>query len=335
MRSAVRSFYKAAGVLGILSAGAVAMHAALTRNEKRRLKPPGRVIEVQGRMMHLLSSGTGGPTVVLETGASGYFGAWEWVQQQVAKHTRVVSYDRAGLGFSQSATGKRDAATIVRELDELLNLSGEKPPFILVGHSYGGLLVMEYAHQYPEKTSGLVLIDPSHPDQIDRNSELRKSMKNLRRFFYFASAASYFGIMRLTDILSRMTEGLSDGERARGRAFFASARHLKSAARELDAWKETTEQTRTLHFGEVPLTILSADEPQVPWVRDFQTMHDEMVGLSSRASHHIIPGVEHLNIVTRRENALHVTRAILEVVEHIRSGKSSCKAQNRQIAVIA
>jgi len=335
MRSAVRSFYKAAGVLGILSAGAVAMHAALTRNEKRRLKPPGRVIEVQGRMRHLLSSGTGGPTVVLETGASGYFGAWEWVQQQVAKHTRVVSYDRAGLGFSQSATGKRDAATIVRELDELLNLSGEKPPFILVGHSYGGLLVMEYAHQYPEKTSGLVLIDPSHPDQIDRNSELRKSMKNLRRFFYFASAASYFGIMRLTDILSRMTEGLSDGERARGRAFFASARHLKSAARELDAWKETTEQTRTLHFGEVPLTILSADEPQVPWVRDFQTMHDEMVGLSSRASHHIIPGVEHLNIVTRRENALHVTRAILEVVEHIRSGKSSCKAQNRQIAVIA
>ena len=64
-------------------------------------------------------------------------------------------------------------------------------------------------------------------------------------------------------------------------------------------------------------------------------MHEEMAGLSSRASHHIIPGVEHLNIVTRRENALHVTRAILEVVEHIRSGKSSGKAQDRQIAAIA
>lgn len=335
MTSHIHVLYKAASVLGILGGSAVALHAILTRNEKQRLKPPGRMIEVQGHMMHLLASGTGGPTVVLETGASGYFGAWEWVQQQVADHTRVVSYDRAGLGFSQSAARKRDAATIARELDELLSRSGERPPYILVGHSYGGLLVMEYAHLYPERTAGLVLVDPSHPDQIARNSELRKSMKNLRRFFHFASAASYFGIMRLTEILSRMTEGLSDGERARGRAFFASVRHLKSAARELDAWKETTEQTRSLHFGEVPLTILSADEPQVPWVRDFQTMHEEMVRLSFRASHHIIPGVEHLNIVTRRENALHVTRAILEVVEHIRSGKSWGKAQDRQIAAIA
>jgi pimeloyl-ACP methyl ester carboxylesterase len=331
VQSQINTFYKAAGVLGILGGSAVALHAALTRKERRRLQPPGRMTEVQGRMMHLLASGTGGPTVVLETGASGYFGAWEWVQQHVASHTRVVSYDRAGLGFSQSAAGKRDAATIVRELDELLSLSGEKPPFILVGHSYGGLFVMEYAHQYPEKTAGLVLVDPSHPDQIDRNSDLDKSMKNFRRFFHLASAGSYFGLMRLTDIFSRMTGGLSDANRALGRTFFASARHLKSAARELDAWKETAEQTRSLHFGEIPLTILSADEPQVPWVKDFQNMHEEMAGLSSSAVHHIIPGVEHLNMVTRRENSVHVTRAILEVVELIRSGNNS----NRQKTAIA
>src|SRR5690349_984758 len=107
-----------------------------TGSEKQTLKPPGRMIEVQGRTMHLLATGRSGPTVVLETGASGYFGAWEWVQQQLAEHTRVVSYDRAGLGFSESASGRRDAATIARELDELLRWSDEKPPYILVGHSF-------------------------------------------------------------------------------------------------------------------------------------------------------------------------------------------------------
>ena len=291
------------------------------------------MIEVNGRRMHLLALGTGGPTVVLETGASGYFGAWEWVQQEVAQYTRVVSYDRAGLGFSQSAPGKRDGATIAQELDEMLHGSGEKPPYVMVGHSYGGLLVMQYAHLFPEKTAGLVLVDPSHPDQIDRNSELRRSMKNLRRFFHIASVASHFGVMRLTDIFSRMTAGLSDGERTRGRALFASSQHLKSAARELDAWTDTTGQTRSIHFGNLPLTILSADEPQISWVKDFQVMHEEMVRLSARASHRIIHGVEHLNIVTNREHSVQVTGAIVEMVERIRAGENLDIERGQDLAI--
>lgn len=309
---------KWAGVLGIMSAGAAVAHAVASRNERRHMNPPGRMVEVQGRRMHVSATGTNGPTVVLETGASGYFGAWEWVQNEVGKHTRVVSYDRKGLGFSESATGKRDAFSLARELDELLSRSGEKPPYILAGHSFGGLLVMAYAHLFPQKTAGLVLVDPSHPEQTARNPVLRKSMQRFRTFLHIASAASHFGVMRLTKTLSAMTEGLSDSERARGRAFLGTSRHLQSTARELDAWKETTDQTRAVQFGNLPLIILSADEPQVPWVRDFQIMHEEMRRLSRRASHHIIPGVEHLNLVTRRDHAVHVARAILEVVEGVR-----------------
>jgi pimeloyl-ACP methyl ester carboxylesterase len=297
---------------------------------KKKLSQPGRMIEVQGRIMHLLATGSNGPTVVLETGASGYFGAWEWVQRELGRHTRVVSYDRSGMGFSEGGPGKRDGATIARELDELLSRAGEKAPYILVGHSFGGLLVMEYAHLYPEKTAGLVLVDPSHPDQIARNHELRRSMDNFRRFFHVASFAAHFGLMRLTNILSGLTEGLSPEETARGREFLASHRHLKSSARELDAWKDTTDQTRSLDFGELPLTILSATEPQVAWVKDFQKMHEEMASLSNRASHRIIPGVEHLNIVTRRENAVHVTSAILEMIEQVRA-----EARDQSLAVNA
>jgi pimeloyl-ACP methyl ester carboxylesterase len=309
---------KWAAVAGILGGGGLAVHAILTRQEKKHLLPPGRMIGVNGHMMHICASGSGGPTVVLETGASGYFGAWEWVQEEVGKHTRVVSYDRAGLGFSEKASGKRDAASIARDLRALLEQSGEKPPYILVGHSYGGLLVMAFANLYPEQTGGLVLVDPSHPDQLTRSPELRKSMQNFRNFFHVASAASHFGVMRVTDLLSSMTEGLSGSERARARVFFVSGRHLKSSARELNAWNETAEQTRSVHFGNLPLLILSAPEPQVQWVRDFHKMHEEMSSLSTSATHRAVPGAEHLNIVTRRENALHVSRGILEVVDEAR-----------------
>src|ERR1051325_5490059 len=105
----------------------------------------------------MLATGAGAPTVILEAGVAGYFGMWEWVHQEVGKYTRVVSYDRSGLGFSGKSTGKRDAKSMAQELDEMLRAAGERPPYILVGHSFGGPLVMAYAHLFPKNTAGLVL----------------------------------------------------------------------------------------------------------------------------------------------------------------------------------
>jgi pimeloyl-ACP methyl ester carboxylesterase len=312
----LRAAWKGATALGILGGGGVVLHAILAHRERKQLTPPGRMIDVEGHKMHMLATGSGEPTVILETGSAGYYGAWEWVQREIEKHTRVVSYDRAGLGFSDKVAGKRDADSMARELDAMLTAAGERPPYILVGHSFGGLLMMAYAHLYSEKTAGLILVDPSHPDQIERNSELRKWMQNFRRFFHVAAAASHLGIMRVTDMLSSMSEGLPELERMRARSFFVSARHLKSSARELDAWKETTDLARSIHLGSLPVLILSASEPQVDWVRDFQTMHDEMTNISRRAVHRTVPGVEHLNFVTRRENAKVVSDAILDLIEH-------------------
>ena len=107
----LRAFYRGLSVLAVLTGVGAIAHAILTRRERQRFKPPGRLIEVDGRMMHLLARGSGGPTVVLETGASGYFGAWEWVQEELAKETRVLSYDRAGLGYSEAVSGGRGNAS--------------------------------------------------------------------------------------------------------------------------------------------------------------------------------------------------------------------------------
>src|SRR5262245_10381052 len=313
-RSWLRAVYKTAGALGILGGGGVVLHAILTHRERKALRPPGRMIEVERRMTHMLAVGTGGPTVILETGVGGYFGVWEWVQQEVGKYTRVISYDRAGLGFSEKSTGKRDAKSMARELDEMLRRADERPPYILVGHSFGGPLVMAYAHLFPKNTAGLVLVDPWHPNQTERSPELRSQLRNFRNFFHAAAAASHLGTMRVTDLLSTMTEGLSESERTRARMFFVSARHLKSSARELDAWKETMDQMRSIHLADLPVLILSAAEPQVDWVHQFHVLHEEMLGLSTRSGHRIIPGVEHLNFVTRRENVRPIIRAILELV---------------------
>lgn len=317
---AVLGLQGGATAFGILSGGGVLVHALMSRSERRRFTPPGRMLRVNGHDMHVLGAGEGSPTVVLEAGPSGYSGMWEWVQGEVSRKTRVISYDRAGLGYSERASGARDAVTMARDLDQALGLAGEKPPFILAGHSFGGLLVLKYAHLFPDKVAGVVLIDPFHPDQVAQNPELRRLTTNAKNLLHLASMASHLGIMRLTDAISGMTEGLSENEKARGKAFLATARHLKASARELDAWKETANQTRSVHLGDIPLLVLSAGAPQLPWVEDFQKLHQLMTSLSNRSAHRVVPGVDHLTMVTRHENASQVSQAILEVVEYARQG---------------
>lgn len=100
---------------------------------------------VDGLQMHIDCSGTGSPAVVLEAAASAPWSVWRKVQPELSKVTMVCSYDRAGHGWSEPRKGRRDAETIVRELHLLLDKAGVKPPFVLAGHSAGGLYVREYA----------------------------------------------------------------------------------------------------------------------------------------------------------------------------------------------
>jgi pimeloyl-ACP methyl ester carboxylesterase len=125
---------------------------------------PGKLVDIGGRRLHLLCSGAGAPTVVLEAGASAFAIDWTFVQQQVSRTTRVCSYDRAGSGWSDPpASGP---PTSERDLHELLRVAGEKGPFVMVGASRGGLLVRSYQSDYPSEVIGLVLVDPSSEDRL-------------------------------------------------------------------------------------------------------------------------------------------------------------------------
>ncbi len=125
-------------------------------------------VDVGGRRLALTATGAGSPAVVLEAGQGCAGAEWEPVAEAVARLTRVMSYDRAGLGASDPAPSPRSTREMVADLHALLTAAAIPPPYVLVGHSIGGLAARLYAHCYPGEVAGLVLVDPTHPDQWER-----------------------------------------------------------------------------------------------------------------------------------------------------------------------
>jgi pimeloyl-ACP methyl ester carboxylesterase len=131
---------------------AAALQQALTIRDRRRYPPPGRLVDVDGHQMHLQVQGPdfGGPTVVLEAGMGSFSPNWYWVQQELSAVVQSVAYDRPGLGWSRPCRRPRDAQTIARELRAALRAAAIEPPYVLAGHSFGGLPVRAFADLYPD-----------------------------------------------------------------------------------------------------------------------------------------------------------------------------------------
>jgi uncharacterized RDD family membrane protein YckC/pimeloyl-ACP methyl ester carboxylesterase len=123
--------------------------------------PPGRLVDIGGRKLRLYCTGAGSPTVILEAGASSFAVDWGLVQPEVARTNRVRSYDRAGMGWSEAGEPER-ADRVVRDLHALLQSAGERPPYVLVGASRGGIYTRIYQRRYPVDVVALVQVDPSH-----------------------------------------------------------------------------------------------------------------------------------------------------------------------------
>jgi pimeloyl-ACP methyl ester carboxylesterase len=121
--------------------------------------PPGKMVDVGGYRLHIHCSGSGSPTVVIESGWGDSSASWGWVQPEVAKTTRVCTYDRAGMGWSEASPRPRTTSVYVSELHTLLKNANEPGPYVMVGHSMGVFTVLVYAHDYPSDVAGMVLVD--------------------------------------------------------------------------------------------------------------------------------------------------------------------------------
>jgi pimeloyl-ACP methyl ester carboxylesterase len=151
--------------LSALLAIAGATYEAIASARDRRLyPPPGKLVDIGGRRLHIHCTGTGSPTVILDAGLGDPSLYWFLVQPEIAKFTRVCSYDRAGLGWSDPSPGPRTAHQIAADLDALLTRT-VPPPYILVGHSGGGYFSRVYTSEHPDKVVGLVLVDSADFDE--------------------------------------------------------------------------------------------------------------------------------------------------------------------------
>jgi pimeloyl-ACP methyl ester carboxylesterase len=173
-----------------------------TRRDSKLHPPPGKLVDLGTHRLHLLESGRGGPTVVLEAGLMSTMLSWSELQRALAGSFRVVSYDRAGLGWSDLGPMPRTADRIVDELHTLLQRAAIPSPYLLVGHSFGGMTMPLFAARFPGEVAGVVLVDPVAPAEWNPPSEhdlkqTRIGAKICRR----AAVLARFGLIRFVAFL--------------------------------------------------------------------------------------------------------------------------------------
>jgi len=158
---------------------------------------PGRLVDVGGFRLHLHCSGSGRPAVVMDSALAGSSISWSLIQPDVSRLTRACSYDRAGFGWSDAGPMPRTAGRIADELYDLLRLAAVPAPYVLVGHSFGGLVVRLFASRHPGEVAGLVLIEPAVPEEwTTPGDEHRALIARGARLCAYGTAAARTGLAR-------------------------------------------------------------------------------------------------------------------------------------------
>lgn len=307
-----RSRFFAATVPCVTGIGC-AYQAVAAALDRRRHPAPGKLMDIDSCRLHLQSAGSGTPAVVLETGLGGMSSAWGWIQPEAAKFSRVVSYDRAGLGWSGADPAPKSAVQVARRLRSLLRQTEVPPPYVLVGHSMGGLFIRVFADLYPDEVAGMVLVDASHPDQRRRSPAIETHMRSGFRLLKAVPLLAQLGYVRITGLFDSWAEGLPPKQAAEAKAFLSSYRHLKATLDESLAWDAICEEVRpTRHLCDKPLAVVTAGRDVLPGQPELQR---ELSALSSNSIHVTVKGADHVTLITHREHALTVVEAIRHVVE--------------------
>jgi pimeloyl-ACP methyl ester carboxylesterase len=300
----------AAAALGLASAVYRTVGEAWDR---RKHPPPGRLFDVGGYQLHIKCAGEGRPPVVICPALGAATDEWADVQRMVAQETAVCVYDRGGLGYSDSPGKRRTGTRMAGELHALLHNAGIAPPYVLVGHSMGGLVARVFAHLYPGEVAGLALIDSSHPEMYERLTPSHLTHYPGGIVLHIARRrASPLGLRRLTRDLGLHKTGSIGWTRDR-RATDSELLAIRPICR------ETAELTGDL--GDLPLAVLTASEfgrgdRTRARYEDWVTLQDELAALSTNSTHITAEhGGHHLN----RDNPELVSEVITGLVRRVRS----------------
>jgi pimeloyl-ACP methyl ester carboxylesterase len=280
---------------------------------------PGQLIDVGGHSLHLRCTGAGTPTVVLEPGAGEMSSNLGWIAPAVARNTRVCVYDRAGRGWSEPASTAQDGAQITADLHTLLQRGHVPGPYVLAGHSFGGLYVLTFAARYPDEVAAMVLVDSTAPVSATTPGAASPghggSDDAMSRVSALVSTAARLGLGRL---YAQFDFGsLPPRSRDEVRASVATASTLRSTIDEYVQATASTEQAAALgDFADKPLIVLTAGSGHdAAW----SAAQNQMARLSTNSVHRIIDGATHEDLIANKEDAAATTQAILDVVSSVRT----------------
>jgi len=266
--------------------------------------PPGQLVDIGGYRLHINCTGSGSPTVVIEAGAGDWSTTWGVVQPEVAKTTRVCTYDRPGLGWSEASPLPGDAAQFARDLHTLLQSANVPGPYVMVGHSLGGFIVRIFAHDYASEVLGVVLVDSMNPKQVTQSLS-----DKLARLYSLQAVLARFGVGRLLmklGILPSVPEAAYYPLYLRPESLQASASEYKG----LPASGAAAAAVKS--FGDLPLIVLTAKLNDNPGWPAWQT---ELLQLSSNSQHLFAEHSGHTIQIDEPEAAV---AAILKMVEIVR-----------------
>ena len=237
-----------------------------------------------------------------------------WIAPAVAMDTRVCVYDRAGKGWSDPAPEGADPLAVVTDLHTVLERHGETGPFVLAGHSSGGVYVQAYAATYPNDVAGLVLLDSQPRTALTDLPGYSDDYAALRMASGIAQPGARFGLMRLASATAGGS--LPDSVRAQERAFGSTAGQARSMRDELAALPTVMERAQTLTtVGDKPVAIVTAEQDAMEgWL----PLQAELTRLSTNSSQLSVPDASHTSLVEDEQDAAKASDVILTVVQSVR-----------------
>ncbi|MBZ0292129.1 MAG: alpha/beta hydrolase [Anaerolineae bacterium] len=290
-----------------------------TELDKGKYSPRGQFYTVNGHQMHMICMGEGSPAVILEAGATAESLWWYRIQQQLAAHTQVCAYDRAGLGWSEVAEGPRDPLTIAADLHKLLQEAGVAGPYVVAGHSFGAVWARIFATQYPQEVSGVVLVDSTVIPRRDDYPSWKTFNDIVQAALWLMSRT---GVLRLTVANQFEVSGYPrdvalelSARQALNQTFDTSYAETIAA---MTAFIDSAASSENL--GDLPLMVLWAGAG--PMSSDQQAeIRAQTAGYSSNSATQMIEGADHGSILGNEAYAQQVTDAILDVIAAAETGQ--------------
>lgn len=286
------------------------LQRTLSRAVLRDNPAPGELIDVEGRAVHLVCRGRGGPVVILEAGLPGSSLTWSSVTPGIAEFARVCAYDRAGYGWSEPGPRPRTSGSIARELRLLLQNASIEPPYVLVGHSFGGLVAQTYASRFPDEVAGMVLVDASHPDLVHQTVEIER----MGVLSLFVRGLAVTGVGRfIVPVPSGSPESRDPSVRKLERDLQFTTRSLRATSAELAALRDSLSAARTERprLGVKPLIVLTEGRMRAkPWL----DMQAKLAELSGESRWRIVNNAGHFIHHDRPEVVVGATRSVVESV---------------------